>query len=265
MRVSEKLDLKQRLVAHPRAYQQAARAHRLLRYAARRPHEREFRFFARLPDNGGLFLDVGANTGTSAMSFRIYNRHSRILSIEPNPTHERDLRIVKRIVPRFDYLLCAAGERDGRLMLHVPVYRGIAVTGEATLLSDELDAQSSWFMRDMPRPQPGEYRVERIDVEVRRLDDLRLSPDYVKLDVEGAELPALKGLDETIRRSRPIMLIEAAALPTIADQLDALDYEAFALHEFEDRLDPYRGQPVVNVFCLPRGADDQGSSRAIDA
>jgi len=246
--------LKQRLVRYPRAYGLVARAHRVLRYAARIPHERDFAYFAELPDRGGLFLDVGANAGTSAMSFRLYNKRSPILSIEPNPAHERDLRLVKRIVPRFDYLLCGAGEHNARLTLHVPVYRGVAVSGEATLVADDLSLAGSWFLRDLPEARAEDFHVREIDVEVRRLDDLGLAPDYVKIDVEGAELSVLKGLDETIRRCRPIMLIEASAVPAIGEHLRGLGYDVFGLASSGRRLEPYRAGSFVNVFCLPAAA-----------
>ena len=37
---------------------------------------------------------------------------------------------------------------------------------------------------------------------------LRLQPDVLKIDVEGAELSVLKGALDTLRKSRPIILIE---------------------------------------------------------
>src|SRR3954468_23806524 len=73
----------------------ARRAAELTRYALRRPHEADFAAFALFPERTGLFLDVGANTGASALSFRIYNRRSPILSIEPNPMLAPGLRRLK--------------------------------------------------------------------------------------------------------------------------------------------------------------------------
>jgi len=52
------------------------------------PHEPDFAFFERFSDESGLFLDVGANAGMSAVSFRIFNKCAPILSLEPNPIHE---------------------------------------------------------------------------------------------------------------------------------------------------------------------------------
>ena len=228
----------------------------MLRYLRRVPHEREFAFFARLPDRDGLFLDIGANTGTSAMSFRLFNKRSWILSIEPNPVHVRDLQLVKRLLPRFDYLICGAGDRNARATLHVPFYRAIPVTGEASLMPDEVRPQSSWFLRQLAVTSAADFRVEEVPIQVRRLDDLGLTPTFVKIDVEGAELSVLKGLDETIRRCRPIMLIEASAVPAIAEQLRQLDYRIFGLEASTDRLVPYRAGSFANVFCFPRVSPD---------
>ena len=39
------------------------------------------------------------------------------------------------------------------------------------------------------------------------LDSLDLAPDFIKLHLEGAELDALRGARETIRRHRPIIAV----------------------------------------------------------
>jgi FkbM family methyltransferase len=54
-------------------------------------------------------------------------------------------------------------------------------------------------------------RVLQIDVTCDRLDNI-LAPDYrvdfIKIDVEGAELAAFMGAEKTLRRDRPILLFE---------------------------------------------------------
>lgn len=46
------------------------------------------------------------------------------------------------------------------------------------------------------------------DVPMIRIDDLGLTVDAIMLDVEGYELPALKGAQQTIARSRPVLALE---------------------------------------------------------
>ena len=51
------------------------------------------------------------------------------------------------------------------------------------------------------------YKNRPAECELITIDCLDLSPDYIKYDVEGAELEALVGSLETIRRSSPTLLV----------------------------------------------------------
>jgi FkbM family methyltransferase len=230
--------LKAVLARSPRLYALARRSRIVARYLARRPHEPDFAFFRRYAGTDGLFLDVGGNSGQSALSFRTFQRSSPILSVEPNPFHRGDLDVVKRLIKGFDYMICAAGEENGSLTLHVPVQRGIPLTGEASL-------------RPLT-PEPGTEIAEET-VPVRRLDELELAPRFVKIDVEGFELPVLRGLAGTIERHRPIILVETSR--TFADLLDVVGrwgYQPYVYDAAADTLQPYAGTGQ-NVFLMPNG------------
>lgn len=45
-------------------------------------------------------------------------------------------------------------------------------------------------------------------VEVRALDSFGLEPDFIKLDCEGYELYALKGAEQTLRKFKPVVIVE---------------------------------------------------------
>jgi hypothetical protein len=66
--------------------------------------------------------------------------------------------------------------------------------------------QEKWFTQFPP---------EKISVPARRLDDIvqreNLQPAVIKIDVEGAELKVLRGAADTLRRLRPLVVMEYLA------------------------------------------------------
>ena len=59
-------------------------------------HESEFKIFSLFDKKENLFLDVGANDGISAKTFRLYNKKSKIISIEINSTNRVKLNALKK-------------------------------------------------------------------------------------------------------------------------------------------------------------------------
>jgi FkbM family methyltransferase len=241
------------------------RAWQISQYLLRRPitHGDDFAAFGRFPDRPGLFLDVGASSGTSAMSFRVFNRQSPILSIEPNAILERELRFVKRIVPHFDYRIAAAGDSDGTITLYVPVYRGVPLTAYSTAdrddLLDERGGLRSWLGDRVLSPR---FHIAEVRAPVVRLDDLALDPAFVKIDVEGAELAVLRGLMQTLRRCRPILLIERSGdFPAIEELLRAEGYRSCTYRRHTAAFMPAADDATgPNMFFLP--ANDAALSKA---
>jgi FkbM family methyltransferase len=236
-------------------YLRARPLENLLRYLAKRPHEKEFAFFARFRDEPGLFLDVGANSGTSAISFRIFQRGCTILSIEPNPAHDRDLRLLKRFLRGFDYKICGASDKTGSAVLYVPTYRGTPLTPLATF--DRENVTAPWRLEILlgAGVVPSDIDLAEELVPIRRLDELALEPRFVKIDVEGHELRVLHGLTETIRRARPLILIEwSRSFDQIEVFFDDFGYRTYVFDAQRQSLEPLtEANRGLNVFCLPDG------------
>lgn len=248
------------------SYPALRRAWQISRYGLGRAvtHGDDFARLAACPRREGLFLDVGASSGTSAMSFRVFDRRSPILSIEPNAVLEPELRLVKRIVPRFDYVMTAAGAERGTLTMHVPFFRGVPLTPYSATSRAELLCEDGglrdWLGERMASPH---FHVEEVVVPVLPLDDLELDPAVVKIDVEGAELGVLRGLSATLERSRPVLLVERSGdFQRVVEFLADRGYRPYANRRQPGPLVPYdleadRG----NVFFLP-GAEERSHVRA---
>lgn len=81
----------------------------------------------------------------------------------------------------------------------------------------------------------GNYFVEPIDPDVEnvegavstlRIDDLGFEPEFVKIDVEGWELPVLRGAERTIKSCKPVVLVEQKP-----DNAERHGFERFAARD----------------------------------
>ena len=88
------------------------------------------------------------------------------------------------------------------------------------------------------------HLVSNLRVQVKRIDSIVDSPPtIIKMDIEGAELDALRGADDIIRQHRPKLLVSAyhrnTDLLEIPRLIDALrdDYRVGLRHHTEDRWD----------------------------
>jgi FkbM family methyltransferase len=197
---------------------------------------------------------VGANTGNSALSFRIYDKRTQIVSIEPNVALERDLKLVGRVIRGFEYHLVAAGDERGEFTLYTPSYRGTPLTGEASLKRPEA-ADVWWLQQNVPHVEPSDFSVLEQRIEVIPLDDLQLIPAHVKIDVEGMEFEVLRGMRRTIAEYTPTLLIERSKR---FDELcawlrDLTGYEPMSWCRGERRLVPYEPATATqNAFFIAR-------------
>ena len=85
------------------------------------------------------------------------------------------------------------------------------------------------------------YEHKDTDVALISIDSLGLSPDFVKYDVEGAELDALLGTRETILRAKPTLLVS----------LYHRSKDIYAIPNYLAREYPFYRMTLRRLRCLP--------------
>jgi FkbM family methyltransferase len=129
-----------------------------------------------------ILLDAGAHHGVVIEAFirNTEGKFRQIVAIEPDLASRTRLQEnLDRLLPHDPRLTiddCAVSDRNGE----APFHSGL---GYASQLSG----------------------TGRTHVRTRRIESLNVSPTFVKLHLEGAELPALKGARQTLLDSRPIV------------------------------------------------------------
>jgi FkbM family methyltransferase len=138
--------------------------------------------------SSNVFLDVGANVGWfSLLAARILGE-GRVLAVEPNP---KNLQLLYASICRNE-------------MSNITVYP-YAASEVARLLGME-SVGSNGFVTGVSTARSGRTYVQGI-----RLDDLlRHEPriDVVKLDIEGHEPFALRGMTDLLTLHRPVVYTE---------------------------------------------------------
>jgi FkbM family methyltransferase len=230
-------------------YRWARRMRALARYLRRRPHDPDFAAFGQL-DGNGLFLDVGASIGQSALSFRIFNRSAPILSLEPLPSHRGDLRFVQRVIRGYRFMIAGAAAESREAVLYVPMLGTYALPAESALNREDVERVLERLRNE--GADPARLRIDEIEVSLRRLDELGLEPFAIKIDVEGAELGVLQGAGETIAACKPYLMIERSErIDAVVELLAGHGYKCFVYEHSSGRFLPFQGQEAVNVFFLP--------------
>jgi FkbM family methyltransferase len=190
----------------------------LLAYRCWEPHLR--RFFTSTLQPTHVFMDVGANFGYFTILAAGFVK--RVIAFEPAArTHG----------------YCAANVRLNGLtnveLHHVGLWHedaALELTCDASTLNAAIVPHSESAAREA--------------IEVRSLDGLVRTGaialpalDVVKMDVEGAELSALQGMSDTIRRLRPTIVMEAnrPMLATFGVTLDDV-WQFFQDHAYDLRV-----------------------------
>jgi len=198
---------------------------------------------------GMTFLDVGAHQGYyTLLASRAVGSGGRVLAFEPSPRERNRLRMHLRLnrCKNVEVEDCALGDSRSEGQLHV-------------VLGTESGCNSLRKPNVQQETVQISVRIEQLDWILRKqqIDHV----DFVKLDVEGAELSVLKGAADLLqRRPRPVMLVEVQDVRTkpwgysakeILHYLANLDYAWFAplpgpqLHEIDIAQAAYDGNFVA--------------------
>jgi FkbM family methyltransferase len=175
---------------------------RILRRARRAPlgpeypFEGEAKVVPHLVRPGDTFFDVGANEGFYGMLLEDVVGQERTYCFEPLPWLVAQLRAR---LPRATVVQAALSDRAGTMEIHVPEIGGQVIGTRATLESDVVEVGQTGG-----RTHPVQVLTLDEYVEGQKV----AAVDFLKIDVEGHELAALRGAERTIRRFRPVMMIE---------------------------------------------------------
>jgi FkbM family methyltransferase len=202
----------------------------------------ETKFMASRLRSGDVVLDVGANIGWfSLLAAKFIGKNGLVHAFEPRPD---TVAMLKRTIA------------DNGLREQVMVWEmALADHWGSSRLYWEKGADNPGFSFIEPLNSEAVRGHESVAVKLAVLDELlpEIAPDFIKIDVEGAEPQVLSGSRQAIMRRRPVILSELypkglqdVAGVTAAQYIDFLRELGYSCYFLEDD-----GRPTHKLKDFP--------------
>lgn len=179
---------------------------------------------------GDTVLDVGANIGyVSLLLARQVGPRGRVVAFEPVPQNiacfRRNLEVNR--LEHVWLLECAASDKRGEAVMRIA--------------ENPATASLMWHRND---PSAKEFTIQTVAIdELVEAGELGY-PSFIKIDVEGAEGPALQGMRRTLSAAKPKVFVECSELgrETTWRLLREMGYrcQSAVSRKWVDRFEQYR-------------------------
>jgi FkbM family methyltransferase len=150
-------------------------------------------------------IDIGVYRGVYSYEMAKYSKF--VHAFEPNPIIFKDIEInLKKIIKNIKFYNFALSNKEGLVSLKVPIrnknynkknYEEYFQMGRASIHTDNIMNEIETF----------ENKIS-----------------FIKIDVEGHEFEVIKGAENTIKKNKPVLLVEIVEKHTQTKVSDTLDY-----------------------------------------
>jgi FkbM family methyltransferase len=207
-----------------------------------------WREFVPLARQARGFVDVGAFTGTYTLVACAVNPALRCVAYEPVP----------RVFDRLEANVALNGWGDRVQTVNAAVSTEVG-TARFFLPGREFpDTGHLEISERAPREGDGGW-VDVPTATLRATVPAELSIDLMKIDVEDAEGPVLRGMGDVVSDQRPTIVIELLCGGSHAEAIAVLDDVGYHYFHLTDRGRvpvanpvPAEGDPFMNYLCIPK-------------
>ncbi|MDE1174126.1 MAG: FkbM family methyltransferase [Parvibaculaceae bacterium] len=188
---------------------------------------------------GDVVFDVGANAGALSMLMsRLVGPKGIVCSFEASP----------RIIDKTVYNLTTAGCSNAHVY-----YRAVYHTSNEIVTLYPGTHLNDSIYNDLGAEGGAKYEVETLALD-DFIEATNLVPKLIKMDIEGAELDALKGMARLFEYSKPILILEGSPSDMRCHEyLTSKGYKAVDLANYrriESARDFLPGTDIVNILYM---------------
>ena len=173
------------------------------------PHEKDYYGLKKLikTNENKDFIDVGGNIGLSTIGFRQLGYKNRIIIFEPDKHYcVKKLKKLKSKISNIKILDFALSDKNEKKNLYQAYFLGIKMhflsSFDKKYLLNIINQVYKYFKSF--------FKIKKRILTLKNFDQLKLNikPCFIKIDVEGYDHKVIKGMFKTIKKHKPIILVE---------------------------------------------------------
>ncbi|HYM53925.1 MAG TPA: FkbM family methyltransferase, partial [Solirubrobacteraceae bacterium] len=195
--------------------------------------------FAEQVESGGVVWDIGANIGFYSLIASRLVGDGEVIAFEPLPANVEAIRRNLELngIANVRVLGVALGDSEGTADLQIH--------SQQTWAKLDTSADTA-FQQELEIAGHVSVELSTIDRQLRKLP----VPDLVKIDIEGAEVAALRGASELLSTHRPTIICEFHG--TNEAVCDLLESHGYSLRTIETpEVPPRAAKWDVHVLATP--------------
>mgnify|MGYP001387617513 CR=1 FL=1 len=173
------------------------------------PHEKDYYGLIKLVDikNNRDFIDIGGNIGLSTIGFRQLGFTNRIIIFEPDKEYCcKKLHNLKKRISNIKLYKFGLSDKEERKTFYQAYFLGIKMHFLSSFDKKYLKRiiyQVYYTFRNL-------FKIKKQKLSLKKFDKLniKVDPVFIKIDVEGFDHKVISGMLKTIKKYKPIILVE---------------------------------------------------------
>lgn len=188
------------------------------------------RFMINSIKQGDCFLDIGAHYGYfTLLAEALVSSEGKVVTIEASPANFSNLKLNTAAFSHIQAYNQLASDRNSTACF----YEFPNLYSEYNSIDIDQFRNQDWFQKNQPT---------EIALPARRIDDflkeIDCAPQFIKIDVEGAESLVINGLSSFIKEHSPVFMMEVlpeergnASHIQAINTLNTIGYVAYSINE----------------------------------
>ena len=151
-------------------------------------------------------IDVGANDGISIKIIRKFT-NNKIISFEPNNLNYKKITLLKKKIKNLiTYKIGLSNIKHRGVFIYEAYFKKYHLSPFDSLLKINVmkHLKGSLFIKNIVK----KITIKKSKIKIDKLDNYMLNPCFIKIDIQGHEYECVKGSIKTIKKSKPIIMIE---------------------------------------------------------